>query len=59
MLTPEGSVWEVGTQELGWKELEDGEEITGEHFLRLNISTSVQSGVASFDIIEYPGTYLV
>ena len=54
--SPDGSVWEIGSQSDGWKTLADGDIITGDHFLRLNISSSTPSGVAWFDITEMSGT---
>ena len=53
--SPEGSVWEVGSQSEGWKTLEPGEIIKGDNFLRLNISSQTSSGVAWFDIEEKSG----
>ena len=53
--SPEGSVWEVGSQSEGWKTLEPGESIMGDNFMRLNVSSQTSSGVAWFDVEENSG----
>ena len=52
---PEGSVWEIGSQTDGWKTLIEGDIISGDNFVRLNISSSADSGVAYFGIKEKSG----
>ena len=53
--SPNGSVWEYGSPDVGWKQLGEGDLIRGETFMRLNISSSSPSGVAWFDLKESSG----